>query len=131
AFHHAMLYVADLGRALAFYRDALGFRVVDEYPGSYARLRAAAGDGTLALHALEPGQRIAPATEGVRLYFETSELERCCAELAGRGVQFTQGPQRMPWGWDHAYLRDPDGHELSLYHAGAARLRPTRPPRRR
>jgi hypothetical protein len=39
---------------------------------------------------------------------------------------FTQGPQRMAWGWDHAYLTDPDGHELSLYFAGPARLRATR-----
>ncbi len=62
----------------------------------------------------------------MRLYFEVKQLERLCAELAGRGVTFTQGPQRMPWGWDHAYLTDPDGHELSLYRAGAARLRATR-----
>jgi catechol 2,3-dioxygenase-like lactoylglutathione lyase family enzyme len=126
AFHHAMVYVRDLARSLAFYRDALGFRVVDEYPGAYARLRASAGDGTIALHVLERGQRVVPATAGVRLYFEVAELERCCAELAGRGVRFTQGPTRMPWGWDHAYLADPDGHELSLFRAGAARLRRTR-----
>jgi hypothetical protein len=24
----------------------------------------------------------------------------------------------MPWGWRHAYLNDPDGHEISLYWAG-------------
>jgi hypothetical protein len=28
----------------------------------------------------------------------------------------------MPWGWKHAYLDDPDGHELSLYWAGKKRL---------
>jgi hypothetical protein len=30
-------------------------------------------------------------------------------------------PQDMPWGWRHAYLKDPDGHPLSLYRAGASR----------
>jgi hypothetical protein len=23
-------------------------------------------------------------------------------------------PEVMPWGWKHAYLDDPDGHEVSL-----------------
>jgi hypothetical protein len=32
----------------------------------------------------------------------------------------------MPWGWQHAYLRDPDGHQLSLYWAGPKRFRKTR-----
>jgi hypothetical protein len=31
----------------------------------------------------------------------------------------------MPWGWRHAYLRDPDGHEVSLYWAGKARFKKT------
>jgi hypothetical protein len=26
-------------------------------------------------------------------------------------------------GWKHAYLDDPDGHEVSLYWAGAKRLK--------
>lgn len=125
-FNHAMLYVADVDRALAFYRDALGFRVVDEYPGGYARLRAPAGDATIALHAFEPGQQFAPANEGMRLYFECEALDKLCAHLIGRGVEFTQLPLTMPWGWRHAYLRDPDGHEISLYWAGPARLQRTR-----
>jgi len=31
----------------------------------------------------------------------------------------------MPWGWRHAYLNDPDGHEISLYWAGENRMRKT------
>jgi len=27
----------------------------------------------------------------------------------------------MEWGWRHAYLNDPDGHEVSLYWAGEMR----------
>jgi hypothetical protein len=33
----------------------------------------------------------------------------------------------MPWGWKHAYLDDPDGHEVSLYWAGAKRFKKTAP----
>jgi len=121
-----MIYVTDVGRSLAFYRDALGFRVVDEYAGAYARLQAPAGGSTIALHGLEPGQTLVPSKAGMRLYFEVKALDRCCADLVARGVVFTQLPKHMPWGWQHAYLMDPDGHEISLYWAGAARLRATR-----
>jgi hypothetical protein len=31
----------------------------------------------------------------------------------------------MPWGWKHAYVNDPDGHEVSLYWAGAKRFQKT------
>jgi len=40
-------------------------------------------------------------------------------------VYITQMPRMMPWGWRHAYLDDPDGHELSLYWAGANRMKKT------
>jgi catechol 2,3-dioxygenase-like lactoylglutathione lyase family enzyme len=125
-FNHAMIYTKKLARSLAFYRDLLGFRVIDEYPGAYARLVSPKGKTTIALHVLEPGQKLAAKRAGVRLYFETRALDRCCQSLKEHGVRFDQMPQDMPWGWRHAYLRDPDGHELSLYRAGAARLRKTR-----
>jgi hypothetical protein len=31
----------------------------------------------------------------------------------------------MPWGWRHAYLNDPDGHEISWYWAGENRMKKT------
>jgi catechol 2,3-dioxygenase-like lactoylglutathione lyase family enzyme len=124
-FNHAMIYTQDLGRALAFYRDRLGFRVVDDYPGAYARLRSPKGRTSIALHCLEPGMRLDPSVQGVRLYFEAASLDALCKRLAKAGVAFDQPPRDMPWGWRHAYLRDPDGHELSLFDARGGRLRRT------
>jgi hydroxymethylpyrimidine/phosphomethylpyrimidine kinase len=124
-FNHAMIYTTRLGRALAFYRDALGFKVVDEYPGAYARLKSPGSGTTIALHVLDRGQKMRPLTEGLRLYFEVGDIDAFCGRLAKRGVRFMQLPEDMPWGWRHAYLRDPDGHEISLYRAGRARLRKT------
>ncbi len=124
-FNHAMIYTADYARALAFYRDLLGFRLLDEYPGGYARLQSPRGRTTIALHGLERGQRMDPSGEGLRLYFEIKPLDRFCAQLGAQGVPIDQMPQDMPWGWRHAYLRDPDGHELSLYWAGPKRFKRT------
>ncbi len=126
SFNHAMVYSQDVGRALGFYRDLLGFKVVEDmdYGGRkvYARLKAAQGDGTLALHMVEPGNTL-PPEDGIWLYFEIKELDRFCERLLSAGVKFSQMPKLMPWGWRHAYLDDPDGHELSLYWAGAKRFK--------
>ena len=124
-FNHAMLYARDVERATRFYRELLGFKLVDEfrYEGKpvYARLRAPGGEGTIALHLAGPGANV--ASEGVRLYFEIRELDEFCARLKAKGVYFTQMPKMMPWGWKHAYLDDPDNHEVSLYWAGANRMK--------
>lgn len=122
-FNHAMVYVREVGRALEFYEGALGFRVIEKFPG-YARLRSPMGDTTLALHQLG-GDVTSAESPGIRLYFEVKQLGRFCERLARGGITFTQMPKRMPWGWDHAYLNDLDGHEVSLYWAGKKRLRKT------
>ena len=94
-------------------------------PGAYARLKSPGGDTTIALHVQDLGQKLDPKTEGLRLYFEVKGLDAFCAALGRKGVTFDQTPKTMPWGWKHAYLRDPDGHEISLYWAGKARLKKT------
>lgn len=127
-FNHAMIYSRDVARSLGFYSDLLGFRLVDDFRHDgrlvYVRLRAPHGEGTLALHQLEPGKQLSP-DEGVRLYFEVRDLKAVCEQLQHAGMKFTQLPRKMPWGWEHAYLDDPDGHEISLYWAGAKRFRRT------
>ncbi len=120
-FNHAMVYVSDVAQAKRFYADLLGFRVIEEAEGFYARLRSPGSTTTLALHKREPG------VSGMRLYFEVPRLDDFCAQLAKQGVKFDKVPEDMPWGWRHAYLRDPDGHEISLYLAGAKRLRSSIP----
>lgn len=97
-FNHAMVYVRELAPALRFYVDLLGFKVIEEVPPAYARLRSPRAGATLALHIVEPGQAL-PETGGVRLYFETRELGRLCKNLEAAGVRFSQPPKMMPWGW--------------------------------
>jgi len=126
-FNHAMIYAADVRRALRFYRDLLGFKLVDEFRHEdipvYARLRAPGGDGTIALHLAGPGTPL--ASDGVRLYFEIREVDDFCRKLQAKGFYITQMPRMMPWGWRHAYLNDPDGHEISIYWAGENRMKKT------
>lgn len=121
-----MIYTSNLSRSVRFYGKVLGFVLIDSYPRAYARFKSPVGRTTIALHTVEHGQRMNAKTGGLRLYFEVRNLDTFCRNLRKRGVKFIRMPTLMPWGWKHAYLHDPDGHEISLYHAGKARLGKTR-----
>lgn len=126
-FNHAMIYVKDVERGLDFYHDLLGFKLIEDFRHEgkpvYARLCAPGGNGTIALHQAESGASV--MSEGVRLYFEVRDLDDFCHKLQKNGFYINQMPRMMPWGWRHAYLNDPDGHEISLYWAGENRMRKT------
>jgi catechol 2,3-dioxygenase-like lactoylglutathione lyase family enzyme len=124
-FNHAMIYVKDVNRALQFYRDLMGFKLIEDFRYEdtpvYARLHAPGGDGTIALH--QAGPDVSVSSDGVRLYFEVRDLDGFCEKLQQKNFYITQLPRMMPWGWRHAYLNDPDGHEISLYWAGENRMK--------
>jgi catechol 2,3-dioxygenase-like lactoylglutathione lyase family enzyme len=127
SFNHAMIYSTDVERGIRFYRDMMGFKLIEDFRHEgrpvYARMRAPGGDGTIALHLAGTGASV--ASDGVRLYFEVRELDAFCASLQRKNFYITQMPRMMPWGWRHAYLNDPDGHEISLYWAGENRMKKT------
>jgi catechol 2,3-dioxygenase-like lactoylglutathione lyase family enzyme len=127
SFNHAMIYVKDVERALHFYRDLLGFKPIEDFRVEgrpvYARLKAPGGDATIGLH--QAGASDSVASDGVRLYFEVRELDDFCRKLQQKNFFITRLPAMMPWGWRHAYLNDPDGHEISLYWAGENRMKKT------
>ncbi len=123
--NHVLVYVADVSRSLDFYEKKLGFvRIEGDGQQGYARLRAPDGEATLGLHRAG-GDAAPPWRDGIRLYLEFEDLDAMCHRLEDEGVVFDQPPRDMPWGWRHAYLKDPDGHELSLYWAGNKRFEPT------
>ena len=77
SFNHAMVYTREIGPALHFYADLLGFRILEEFKWQertvYARLRSPDGNGTIALHLAEAGRPL-PGSSGIRLYFEVRRL---------------------------------------------------------
>ena len=110
-----MVYVKDVERGLSFYHDLLGFKLIEDFryennPCMHASARRAA---TVRSHS-PGGCRISVLSDGVRLYFEVRELDDFCRKLQQTGFDITQLPRMMPWGWRHAYLNDPDGHEISF-----------------
>ena len=118
--NHAVLYVRDVQRSLAFYRDVLGFRVKVEIPGRAVFLQAegSTNDHDLGLFAIGTGA--APSEAGVRtvgLYHLAWEVDTL-AELSRVRDALLQA-RALVGESDHAttkglYAQDPDGLEFEV-----------------
>ena len=109
----------DLEASADFYRR-LGLRLIVHDPPRYARFECPSGEATLSLHLAD---RVDSASAPV-VYFETEDLDRRVQDLQAAGLVFESEPRDQPWLWREAYIRDPAGNLLCLYHAGANRLFP-------
>ncbi len=108
----------DVERSAAFYR-LLGFtQIVSDLP-HYARFECKAGGATFSLH-----EATSPVTSGIIVYFECDDLDAEYQRLRAVGVDFDAPPTDQSWLWREAYLKDPDGNLICLYHAGANRRFP-------
>jgi predicted enzyme related to lactoylglutathione lyase len=58
------------------------------------------------------------------LYFECDDLDQTVEALKSRGLIFDEDPADRPWLWRQAYLRDPNGNKICLFHAGRNRKDP-------
>lgn len=118
--NHAVLYVRDVDRSVAFYRDVLGFRTVTQIPGRAAFLQAegSRNDHDLGLFAIgnqAGASQAGRATVGLyHLAWEVDtlgELERIQERLAAAGA--------LVGASDHGttkalYAQDPDGLEFEV-----------------
>ncbi len=108
----------NVERSAGFYRS-LGFvQIVSDLP-SYARFECPDG-ATFSLHQVAA---VAPDS-GVIVYFECEDVDATCQRLLERGVRLDSMPTDQRWLWREAYLSDPDGNVLCLYHAGTNRRYP-------
>jgi catechol-2,3-dioxygenase len=117
--NHAVLYVRDVARSVAFYADALGFRTVMSFPGAaFLQAPGSSNDHDLGLFEIGPGARPSPAGQGaVGLYHlawevdTLDELDRIRRRLAELGA--------LVGASDHSttkalYAKDPDGLEFEV-----------------
>jgi catechol-2,3-dioxygenase len=118
--NHAVLYVRDVDRSVAFYRSVLGFRTVTEMPGRAAFLQAegSTNDHDLGLFALGPAAGDSMAgRDTVGLYHlawevdTLDELSRIAGALRSAGA--------LVGASDHGstkalYAKDPDGLEFEV-----------------
>ena len=100
--------------------EKLGLRrIVDSLP-RYARLECPDGDSTLSVNVADRGQQ----NESITLYFECNDLDAEVDRLKSLGLTFDEDPADRPWLWRQAYLKDPNGNKICLFHAGENRKNP-------
>ena len=107
-FDSVYYHVTDMERAVAFYRDVLGFRPV-------SRDYVARFDIGGALFELvpNPAGNALPGSGNARLSLGVDDIRQATRELEARGVRAT--PVKEEPGGLLSFFRDPDGNELCLW----------------
>lgn len=116
---HVHLKVAELGRAIAFYRDVLGFTVTQRFGTQAAFLSAGGYHHHLGLNTWESAGGAAPPARCTGLY-HAAFLYPTRAALAQALRRLIAAEVPLDGAADHGvsealYLRDPDGNGLELY----------------
>ena len=88
---HVIKFVADMDRAVKFYRDVIGLPLKFQSPGWSEFATGATG---LALH---PASESKPAGT-VELGFDAEDLSKFHQEMSEKGVKFTGSPTKQEWG---------------------------------
>lgn len=116
---HIHLKVADLDRALAFYRDVLGFAVTQRYGDQAVFLSAGGYHHHIGLNTWESKGGHPPA-RGTTGLFHTAILYPDRPALADALRRLVEAGIRLDGASDHGvsealYLTDPDGNGVELY----------------
>src|ERR1700741_698533 len=116
---HVHLKVADLDRALRFYRDVLGFELTQQYGPSAAFLSAGGYHHHIGLNTWE-SLGGSPPPEGTTGLFHLAILYPDRASLADGLRRVTEAGITLDGASDHGvsealYLRDPDENGVELY----------------
>ncbi len=108
----------DYVASVAFYRT-IGLRQIVDSPPRYARFETATGT-TLSIHR----STVSPAQSHAVVYFEVEDVDAEVARLEKLGIEFESAAADQTWLWREAYLRDPAGNRLCIFHAGENRRFP-------
>jgi catechol-2,3-dioxygenase len=121
---HLVLYVRDVGRSAAFYRDVLGWRQIMPEPGQNPAGAAAFSSGRThhELLLIEVGADAAPLPKGrhIGLYHFGLNVGETDDDLRAALAKVQEAGATVVGASDHTvthslYILDPDGNEIELY----------------
>jgi len=116
-----ILFVLDVPRSAAFFKDKLGFGIdfLHGEPPFYGAVSR--GEACLHLRCVHAPNFAEIAAREVSLILatiEVSDLRALFEEFSGRGVEFAQPPTKQDWGGTDFHVRDPDGNVISFVTYG-------------
>ena len=105
---------ADQERALAFWTERVGFRVLTDQPFDdkqrWIELRIGKSETRFVLFTMPNGPKPGGQFNGA---LGCDDVEQTYDELAAKGVEFVSKPEKQPWG-TFAIFKDPDGNQFVL-----------------
>jgi lactoylglutathione lyase len=104
---YVIKFVADMDKAVKFYRDVVGLTLKFESPGWS---EFATGETTLALH---PASEKNPAGK-VELGFAVADVEAFYRDMSTKGVLFSMPPKKQDFGGVLAQFVDSEGAHCSV-----------------
>ena len=107
--------VTDQDRALSFYTEKLGFRILTDQPFDgnqrWIELQIPGAESGLVLFT-PPGHQDRIGTFSA-ISFRCDDLQKTYEDLSARGVEFAAPPTKQPWG-SFAIFKDPDGNQFVM-----------------
>jgi lactoylglutathione lyase len=100
-------FVADMDRAVKFYRDVLGLTLKFESPGWS---EFATGETSFALHPASEKNRAGTYDVG----FTAADLQKFYEQMQAKGVQFPMPPTKQDFGGSLAQFLDTEGAHPSV-----------------
>jgi predicted enzyme related to lactoylglutathione lyase len=110
---YAIEFVADMNRAVKFYRDVLGLPLKFQSPGWS---EFSTGETSLGLH---PASEKNPAGS-IELGFGVANLEKFHSEMSAKGVRFSMPPTKQDFGGTLAQFVDSEGRRCSVGEQSSA-----------
>ena len=121
-FHGVRYQTKDVGRAVAFYTEHLGFKVERQQLPAFATISLGplhillSGPGASGSRPMPDGQQQEPGGWN-RVVLRVSDLEQAIAACTQAGLRFRNDVQAGPGG-KQIQLLDPDGNPIELFEPG-------------
>ncbi|HXF56046.1 MAG TPA: VOC family protein [Actinomycetota bacterium] len=113
---YVILYVSDLARSVAFYRDVVGLTLKFQESG-YAEFASGPVKFALYERARLPqliGREAVPGGPAVEVVFLVEDVDAEADRLRGAGAEVLAGPVDRPWGHRTLHVLDPDGQVVEF-----------------
>ncbi len=117
-FLHTRMRVSDMDQTIAFYRDVLGFEVLERKVsprGSHLAFLSVPNSLELIELCSFPASGPVKVQEDlVHLAFEVDHLDQTIDELTAKDIPITDGPTESSSGSRVIFIDAPDGYEIEL-----------------
>lgn len=107
--------VRDQDRALQFYTEKLGFRILtdQEFSDTQRWIELSIPGAETGVSLFTPAGQEDRIGTFVNGSWEVDSIDKTYEELLGRGVEFAGPPQKQPWG-SFLIMKDSEGNQICL-----------------